>query len=839
MKVSWNWLRELCKLDDGVSPADAATRLAGAGVAVDALTPVGKGLVGAIVVEIRGKRPHPKADKLTLVDIFDGNEVTQVVCGAPNVPEPGEPGQSPRVVWARPGACLPSGLVLGVREVRGIPSPGMLCAQDELGLSNDHAGIVILRPEDGLAIGSDFSAGVGLFDHIFELDITPNRPDLLGHVGVARELGALYAESGARLTLPAPDLERYRDETAATAVATISVEDAAGCPRYLGHVLHGLRVGPSPFKLRLLLERLGARPLSNLVDATNLALFAFGQPLHAFDLTRLRGQKVIVRRARGDESLKTLDGVVRPLIAEDLVIADAERPVAIAGVMGGEESEVRADTSSVLLESAYFDPLGVRRTARRLKLHTEASHRFERGVDPNAGLDQAARYCLELMLRLAGGRLLRGSIDIYPHSIAPKVIDLRPARTSQILGIDVPAPLQAKKLSTLGLSVAPRDSSTLSVIVPSFRPDLTREIDLIEEVGRLVGYDAVPPRIPTLRMAPRHALSPELHCQKNAERARDICAALGLDEVQLFSMTSTEKLQKVQRGEMRKPLRLENPLREELSVLRTQLLPGLLEALTGNLDHGAGDARLFEVAEVYWPRPGHELPHEYTRVAAVLCGQRPFFLRPTAADALDFFDVRAVVEELLIGIGYTLGYKPAQPDGEPEKTAPGVYIRPATPDEAPWLHPGIGAVIVSLGTGQPIGNFGEVHPELRQRLGIEVRTFAFELDVPAAPRPQEARRYVLPSRFPAVTRDLSFFVDKETPAADLCAALFSAREPLVAGIKVLEDYREEGKVPPNQKGMLFGITYRSDERTLTDEEVQKAHEHLVSRLQESFKVKLR
>ncbi len=836
MKVSWNWLRELVKLDEGIGPYEAALRLAAVGVAVDAVTPVGVGLSGVVVAEIRGKRPHPKADKLTLVDVFDGKEVTQVVCGAPNVPEPGASGNSPRVAWARPGARLPSGLSLSVREVRGIASPGMLCAEDELGLSTDHGGILLLEAADGVDIGSDFATAVGLPDHILELDITANRPDLLGHVGVARELAAIYRQDGARLTLPDPDLVRFSHERKATQAATIVIADEAACPRYLGHVLIGMRVAKSPLKQRLLLSRLGSRSISNLVDATNLALLAFGQPLHAFDLNRLSGHKVIVRRARAGESLQTLDGATRTLAPDDLVIADAEGPVALAGVLGGQDSEVKSDTTDVLLESAYFDPSSIRRTARRHKLHTEASHRFERGVDPNAGLDRAARYCLQLMLEQGGGQLLHGCIDVYPHSKNPKVIELRPARTSQILGIDVSAPRQAEHLTALGLAVDAHNHSTLAVTVPTFRPDLLREIDLIEEVGRLCGYDNVPPRLPALRMSRSPESWFDLARRHNAERARDLCAALGLDEVQLFSMTGPDKLHQVAGVASRPPLLLENPLREELSALRTQLLPGLLEALSGNLNRGTSDVRLFEVGEVFFGRGAAELPEERCRVASVLCGHRPAFLRTSPADALDVADVRGLVEELLSGLGYVLVESARSEAGT---TANQVLIRPAKPEETPWLHPGVAAVLVATASGQILGDFGEVHPDLRQRLEIAVPAFCFELDISPQLSQKPARLYQAPSRFPAVTRDLSFFLDKDTPAGAVFAALHHAGEPLLLHSQVLEDYREPGKVPPNKKGLLFGLMYRSDERTLTDEEVQKAHDRVVAHLQRTLPIQLR
>jgi phenylalanyl-tRNA synthetase beta chain len=841
MKVSWNWLRELVKLDDGVSAEDAAARLSSAGVAVDAVTAVGSGISGVIVAEIRGKRPHPNAAKLTLVDVFDGKEVTQVVCGAPNVPEPGAPGRSPRVAWARPGAKLPSGIELGVREVRGIPSPGMLCAEDELGLSTDHAGIILLRPEDGLEIGSDFASGVGLPDFIFELDITPNRPDLLGHVGVARELGALYAMSGARLTLPAPDLLPHLATDAAESAVEIVVEDGVACPRYLGHVLTGLTVAPSPIKLRLLLSRLGARPLSNLVDATNLALFAFGQPLHAFDLERLGGRKVVVRRARANETMTTLDGATRALGPSDLVIADAEAAMAIAGVMGGQDSEVRATTKSVFLESAYFDPITIRRTARRLKMHTEASHRFERGVDPNSGLDQATRYCLSLLCSLGGGRLLRGCVDVYSNMIRPKVVTLRPSRTTQILGTEVPAPVQAEKLNALGLAVDPQGQSTsaLSVTVPTFRPDLTREIDLIEEIGRLVGYGSVAPRVPALHMAPPPADSADTRRRLNAERARDLCVSLGFNEVQLFSMTGPEKLRSVvafadPQAAFLSPLLLENPLREELSALRTQLLPGLLEALAQNQNRGLSAVRLFEVGEVYLPRPSHDLPDERTRVAGVLCGHRPYFLKAGPGDALDFYDARGIVEELLSGLGYKLAHAPG---GPAQSEGCQVILRAQQGSEAPWHHPGVGAVIVSTVNGRIVGDFGEIHPTLREQLQLEGAVYGFEIEIPSQPR--RAPKYEAPSRYPAVARDLSFFIDEETPAGAICAAIQGAGEPLLHGISVLEDYREAGRVPTGKKGLLFGLVYRSDEGTLTDERVQKAHEGVLSHLQKTLPIQLR
>lgn len=868
MKISWNWLRELVKLPASLSSApvlqaakEVETRLIRRGVAVDALIPVGVGLSGAIVAEVRAKRPHPKADKLTLVDVFDGQSVTQVVCGAPNVPTPGEPGQSPRVIWAKPGATLPNGLTLAPREVRGIVSPGMLCAEDELGLSSDHGGIVILRPEDGLAIGSDFASGAGLPDVLFELDITPNRPDLLGHLGVAREVAAAFASEGATLLLPHVGFAGRTAERRAETAASIEISDAQGCPRYLGHVLTGLRVAPSPIKERLLLTRLGARPINNLVDATNLAMFFIGQPLHAFDLNRLAGRKIIVRRARPEETMTTLDDAVRPLLPDDLLIADAERGVAIAGVMGGRDSEVRSDTSEVLLEAAYFDPATVRRTARRCKLHTEASHRFERGVDPNEGLQLAARYCADRMLALAGGQILDGAIDVYPRPQPAKTVELRPARTNQILGTREPvsAEKQTAALTALGLTVEKASDDRILLAVPTARPDLTREIDLIEEIGRSIGYDDIAPRVPQLHMAESASSAGDpTHggARRSAERARDLCVALGFDEVQLFSMTSPDKLRAVSQtpsgDALPPPLPLENPLREDLSVLRTLLLPGLLEALRKNLHHGLSDVRLCEVGEVFL-RPSDSLlsdpaQMQKTCIAGVLCGHRSFFLKPTAADALDFADVRGIVEELLDGLGYVIS---PQPGHQPTAQAAGreVFIRPATAGKQPWLHPGLGAAVLSAtqqdAQGQPriLGYFGEVHPELRKRLDLShpalptLPVFAFELEIPELSRP--IATYHEPPRFPGTSRDLSFLIAVDVAADAIRSALFAAREPLLIDARILEDYRHPSHIPAGQKGLLLSLSYRAGDRTLTDDEAQGAHDRVLAHLQSTFAIKLR
>ncbi|HNK43223.1 MAG TPA: phenylalanine--tRNA ligase subunit beta [Pseudomonadota bacterium] len=831
MKVSWNWLCELLEIPSSVTPQAVADRLSVSGVAVDALHPIGKGLSGVICAEVRGKRPHPKADKLTLVDVFDGKEVTQVVCGAPNVPNPGEPGRSPRVLWAKPGATLPNGLVLSVREVRGIPSPGMLCAEDELGLSEDHDGIVILSPDDGIDIGGDVAQAAGLPDWVFELDITPNRPDLLGHTGVAREIAALFRHEGVRLRQQSVNLAALRGNQAQTEPAQIVVEDSESCPRYLGHLIRGVKVGKSPLFYRLRLQRLGVRALSNVVDATNLALLQYGHPLHAFDLHKLAGQKIVVRRAKPEEKIKTLDGQEREVGPSDLLIADAEKGVAVAGVMGGQTSEVGESTTDVLLECAYFAPAMIRRTAKKLKLHTEASHRFERGTDANA-IPEVADACAALIVKLAGGQLAAAATDVYPKKLSLPTLTLRPERTTAMLGLTISAAMQKECLEAIGLPVH-SDGKLLTVEIPTRRPDLTREIDLIEEVARVYGLHHIPTTLPNMPMSEPQPPSVQMTRYRNADRARMICASLGLLEVIQFSMTSPDR---VKLGEGRRelaPLCIENPLREELSVLRSKLLPGLVELVRQNLSHGQTDLRLFEVGEVFQPSGANEvLPTEQTHVAAVLCGHRDHFLKPTPGDALDFYDAKGLVEQLVAGLGLSLVWQP-----DPSAGARAVFVRAATADEAPMLHPGAAAALCFAHSGAVIGTFGELHPDLRSKLDLPGAAFALELAVPDLPISKP--NYVAHSRFPATSRDLSFFVAQDVSAAALLDAMQKSEEPLLRDVALLEDYRAQGHVPAGQKALLFSLTYQSDQRTLTDDEVQKAHQKVIDQLGKKVPIALR
>ena len=593
--------------------------------------------------------------------------------------------------------------------------------------------------------------------------------------------------------------ERREDDAPAAAV---TVEDAEGCARYTALVVDGVTVGPSPLATRLRLAALGQRSLSNVVDATNLALQLTGQPLHAFDLDKLTERAIVVRRARAGETLRTLDGQARALAPDDVVIADATRAVAVAGVMGGADTEVTGATRRILIESAYFDPARVRRTAKRLGLHTEASHRFERGVDPD-GAPWASRWCAQLVDELAGGATTpHRMLDVYPRPMAPREVALRLARTRALLGADVPDAEQERILAALGLDPVKRGESLIARVPPR-RPDLTREVDLIEEIARVRGYDSIGATLPRLESVPAAPGS------RTSERARDALMGLGFDEVVTYALVAPERLRAFG---VENFLRIANPIREELSAMRTTLIAGLTGALERNLLRGVADVKLFEVGEVFLPTGG-AMPDERRRVAGVLAGRADGWLRPGAE--LDLFDVKGAVEELLSALGHAADYEAGA---------------------EPWLHPGAQAR-VTVGD-RPIGALGELHPDLARALGLEVRALVFELDL-ASLGPAPAQALTELPRFPAVTRDLSFFIAAHVTAREIARAIAAARDPLCAEFRVVEDYREPGKVPAGKKGMLWSFTYRAPDRTLTDAEVQALHDALRARLQQSLQIEPR
>ncbi len=802
MKISFNWLRELCDLKPGVTADSVAEKLSLAGLEVESIERRGRDLTGVVVAEVRGKRPHPGADTLSIVRLAAGDAEEEVVCGAPNVPAPGG-----LVAWAQPGATLPGGRKLDRREIRGVVSPGMICSETELGVGEEGDGILILSP--GTPVGSDLARQVGLLDEVLEVNVTPNRPDALSHAGVAREVAALFETTW---RLPPPD------EAAQIALpqgrgVDLEIRDPAACPRYAARVVTGLKVGPSPLPMRVRLAACGVRAISNLVDVTNYVMLETGHPLHVFDLDRLRGGIVQARRANRGEKIKTLDGVERALQESDVVIADGHGAIALAGVMGGAESEVSAATTAVLLEAATFDPRAVRRTAKRLGLHSEASHRYERGVDAE-GIPHASRRAAALLARLGGGALAGEGIDRYPQQVHPRRVTLSAAGLTRLAGFDIPLPQAAEKLAAIGIASAPDGAGQIAATVPSFRPDVTIEEDLVEEVMRLVGYDHAPARLPRGGGTP--APSPEAL----ADRARDALAAAGLSEIVSWGFVPRPWLAAL--GEpLADGIALKNPISADYEVMRTSLLPGLVDAARRNLARSVPDVGLYEVGPIVRRAADpKEAPQESACAAAILVGRRAGWLRPD--EPVDFFDLKRVARELLRALGVEAPLYLPLPKGK----------GPAL------LHPGVSAEI-RAGDGLPIGRLGELHPRLRRTLGLEAPAFYLEIALDTVAGERHPVRSVAPPRFPASSRDVSFWIDERVTAAEQRALLAGASEPLLRELAVLEDYRDPRYAPPGKKGMLWTLVYRADDRTLTDAEVDAAHGRIVAALQGAPSVVLR
>jgi phenylalanyl-tRNA synthetase beta chain len=809
VKVLWSWLLELCDLDRQPTVEEGAHALTRAGVEIEGMTNLGAGFSGVVVAEVVGKKPHPQADKLTLVDVITerGGAATQVVCGAPNVPAPGR-----KVLWARIGAKLPNGLTLAEKAVKGVVSPGMLCAEDELGLSEDHAGIVVLDEDDRTALGAPAQRALGIDDWVLEVNAPANRGDLLGHLGVARELVAVLR---GKLVPPDADLGAYR--VAGDGKVELALASGDDCPRYVARVIEGLRVQPSPRRIAQRLRSVGVRPISNLVDVTNYVLFELGQPLHAFDADLLKAGVVGVSRAADGEKFKTLDGNERTLVASDLVIRDGDRGIALAGVMGGLDTEVTDGTTRVLLESASFKPLLVRRTARRLGLHSEASHRFERGVDPELARYASARAA-RLMCEVGGGKVVGDPVDAYPGKVAPKTIRVRLPRVQLLTGVPLTETQCSEALERLGFSVALASGLELDVTPPSPRTDVSREVDVIEEILRISGYEHVPSSLPSLRQGP--GVQPA----DPADLARRALAAAGASEAITYGFQSVDRcasLGLAPTDRRAQPIAIRNPMSEQQAVMRTSLLPNLVAAIARNQSYGRPDVALFEVGSVFLRRGEsvverdlHELADEPTWAAGVLAGRRPGHVGLGAP--YDAFDAKALALETIRAV------------------AGDIRVRVQATSAVTFLHPGVaGELALAEGGRDVVGHFGELHPSVRERLGVTGPAFAFEVDLEKLRLAAPAQMKPIP-RFPGSRRDVSLLLDAAIPAGRIHDVITGTGEALVTGAWLLEDFRDEDKLGAGNKSMLWAIAYRSPERTLTDAEVDRAHEAIVVRLVENL-----
>jgi phenylalanyl-tRNA synthetase beta chain len=755
---------------------------------------------GVVVGRAEKVEPHPQADRLQLVEVDDGRQHYRVVCGAPNV-------QAGRLYpFAPVGAVLADGTPLKAAKLRGILSEGMLLAEDELGLSEDHSGLMELPSQ--LRIGADLAEVLGLHDVVLEVAITPNRPDCLSVLGLAREVAALLD-----VPLHIPPVEFSEDADSTDRWAAVEIEDPENCPRYTARMVVDLQVRPSPFWLRRRLQACGLRAINNLVDVTNYVMMEYGQPLHAFDFTCLRHGRIVVRRPMPQESsFTTLDGQDRPLAWETLLICDAVQPVAIAGVMGGQASEVTGDTRQVLIESAYFNPPSIRRTAKRLGLSSESAYRFERGVDPE-GVLPALNRAAQLMAQLGSGRILSGLIDANPRPLPRPRLQVRLSRTNAVLGTSFAKTQISDIFRRLHMPALAEDEDSLTVQVPSYRGDLTREIDLIEEVARLHGYEKIPVTLPRLAMS---AQRPPKEARLR-EKAKEVLLGMGFYEVINYAF-QPDRWTFLLTGESgtQEFVRLANPISEEQAVMRLDLLPGLLENMRRNAAHVNKDLKIFEIAKVFEPSAEEQLPKETMMLAGLMTGSRytPAWNLP-AEVMLDYFDLKGVVENLLTGL---LVNK--------------ISFQPAT---VSCLRSGTAV----LAGGYELGYLGAIHPEVAERFELKQPAWVFQLDFSLLTiAAQEFARFTPLPKYPAVFRDLAVTLSAAIPAAQVMEVIHACGRPWLIEAQLFDVYSGP-PVPAGERSLAFHLYYRDPERTLTDEEVNPWHNAIIQGLQEKFGANLR
>lgn len=801
MKASYQWLKEFVELS--ISPAELADLLTNAGLEVENISEVQPNFQRVVVGEISSLQVHPRSERLFLCVVNDGQKKYQIVCGAPNA----QAGK--KVALALCGATLPGIGKIKPVEIQGIISEGMLCSEMELGLSDEAAGIMIL--DDHLPLGLPLEEALNLNDWILDINVTPNRADCLCIIGIAREIAALTGQP-----LRSPQKNYQRIEEILSPRTTVTIERPDLCPRYVAKLILGVKIGSSPFWMRRRLNALGVRAINNVVDVTNYVMLEMGQPLHAFDFDLLEEKRIVVRTSKPGELFTTLDGVERVMPEEALMICDGRKPVALAGIMGGLNSEVRPETKNILLESAYFEPMGIRRTSKRIGLATEASLRFERGVDPNGSL-AAAERAASLMAELTGGSIAQEAVDNYPGKIEPRKILLRLLRVNQILGTALSGEEIQRYLKNLTLTVETENHEQFKVTVPTFRFDLQREIDLIEEIARLYGFYRIPITLPAGRVGPEKKMKGE----KLAQKARSILTACGFWEAITYSFISPQAIRNLRlsppdrRGQL---LMIKNPLSEEQSGMRTTIIPGLLQAARHNFYRQNLNLKLFELGRVFFPREGEELPEEVEALAGIISGLREEESWNRTRAESDFYDLKGTLEALLEGLGLK------------------EYNFLPCPEES-FLHPKKGSQII--GMGKRLGIMGELHPEVREIFDLSQRVFIFEINFSLLQELAEEKKKFQPlPRFPAVLRDLSLMVEERVKAGDLLQAIWEGGQGLLKEVKIFDLYR--GKpVPPGKKSLAFRIKYQHPERTLTDEEVNELHLKIIALLQERFGGELR
>ena len=791
MKVSLRWITDFVDLPTS-DVAELEDVLSNLGIEVEGYETVELGFEGVVVAKVLAVGPHPDADKIRIATLDTGDGELDVVCGAWNF----DAGAT--IAYAAVGSVLPGGIEVGRKEIRGVESPGMIASERELGLGDDHEGILVL-PDDHAPLGTDFASTLPYPDVVFDLSITPNRPDAMSVHGVARDLAAHY---GIEVRRPEPVVEPQGPPT----TASVIIEDPERCPRFTAREIRDVTIGPSPLWMRLRLRDAGLRPISNVVDITNYVMLELGQPLHAFDNDRVPDQTIVVRRAEPGETLQTLDGVDRTFVAEDLLIASPQGALGVAGVMGGATSEVADDTTTVLLEVAHFDAPSVLLTGKRLGLRTDAVARFERGVDPELPPLASARAA-ELMVELAGATVADGFIDEHPRPFQAPVVELPVGEVERLLGIEIVPDQIVAILTRLGFGV--EGDGPWQVTVPSYRPDVTRPADLVEEIARLHGYDRIPSTLPKGIGGGLPAV------EELRRRVRQVMVGAGFFETMSYDFIGGPELDGLglpDDDRRRAPVLVRNPLNEEQEFLRTSLLPGLLRGLQVNVSRNLADPALFEIGLVYFPSDD-ALPVQPEQLAFLATGSRP---GPTWAprESRDASDAVGLVETLL--------------------TAVGVPYR-LEPSADPGFHPGRCARVV-IG-GEVAGVVGEIHPSTAANWDLEGRVAGGFIEMDAI-RGGAIGEFVMPSTYPPVVFDLAFDVAETTTVASLDEVVRDNAGEHLERLDLFDVFRG-APLEDGRKSLAYRLTFRDAERTLTDEELAPVREAIAAAVADTLDGRLR
>ncbi|MBM7558062.1 phenylalanine--tRNA ligase subunit beta [Halanaerobacter jeridensis] len=798
MKVSYNWLQE--HIDFDYSPEELAHELTMVGLEVEAVEELGAEIKDVVVGQVKEINEHQNADKLSVCKVDIGNKVSQIVCGADNMSE------GDKVPVAPVGMEMPDGMKIEEVELRGVKSSGMMCSTNELNLPDDGVDGLYILDQD-LKVGNQLIKEIELDDVILEFDLTPNYAHCLSIIGVAREVAAI---TNNELHLPEVDLEETEEEV--DDVIDVTVKDSDLAPRYAGRVIKNVEVKESPDWLKNRLEAVGIGSVNNIVDITNYILMELGQPLHAFDYDKLEGQEIIVRRAKEGEKLLTLDEEERDLDEDMLVIADADKPVCIGGVMGGANSEVTEETTTLFLESANFAPSSVRKTSKKLKIPSDSSHRFERGVDIN-GVEYALNRAAELIAEIGDGDVLKGYKDVYPEELKPQEIIVRPQRVREILGLEL-AKIKIKSyLERLHFDIEDKGVNLL-VKVPTYRVDVNKEIDLIEEIARIYGYDKVEPTQARVELKQ----GKKNWKQKVEAKTKELLTDLGIFEVQNYSFINESEFDKLNLAEdnwLRNIVEINNPVNEEHTIMRTTLLPSLLENISLNVNRGVEDLSIFELNTVFLPQSNSELPEERLKLSFAV--MKDELKDSWEVNAAGFFYLKGIIENYCKQIG--------------------IVDLQFVEGEFSALHPGRTAEIVI--EGKSCGYLGELHPDVQENYDLSERVTVCELDFETIVNAATANREYQPlPKYPALSRDIALVVDNEVTSKEIKDLILKVGSDVIESIKLFDLYQGE-QLENGDKSLAYSIKYRVADRTLTDEEVNQVQSEIEEKLNQELVAHIR